>query len=76
MIDYYEHLFYMNSIYTTLFKFFILLFLLSFKKLFYYEKGIISNKTKLIMQTIFNKNILRIIGYLLLKILLFSFNKN
>ena len=54
MIDDSEHLFYMNSLYTILLKFFILLFLLTFTKFFYYEKEIILDKTKLKIQTKFN----------------------
>ena len=56
MIDDSEHLFYINTIYIILFKLCTLLFLLSFNKFIYYEKEIILNKTKLIMQTKFNKS--------------------
>ena len=56
MIDDSEHLFYINTIYIILFKLCILLFLLSFNKFFYYEKEIILSKTKLIMQTKYNKS--------------------
>ncbi len=56
MIDDSEHLFYINTIYIILFKLCILLFLLSFNKFFYYEKEIIISKTKLIMQTKYNKS--------------------